>query len=245
MKSPLHKPASTPLQKLHSRDYTGEWINVLLGQGKIDRRHIKPNLVFENPSGNAICLGNGRSRLDRSLAQIENSNKRKILRYYNVIYGCNGIYREWTPDFLVVTNQLLAAKLDPELHSIMYASQEIARRYPGSNLMPGGARLDAGAAAALLAAFHGAQRVYLFGYDGQSEPGVNNNVYADSEHYPTATESVQDQGWVKNLERVVATYDDVEFLRVTAKPEDRHRRLLRLPNYRTINFRQFVSSADL
>ena len=29
------------------------------------------------------------------------------------------------------------------------------------------------------------------------------------------------------------------------KLEDRHRRLLRLPNYRTINFRQFVSSADL
>jgi hypothetical protein len=233
------------LLKLYSRDYTGEWINVTLGKDKVDRRFIKPNIVFENPSGNAICLGNGKSRLARTLAQIENSNKRKILRYYNVMYGCNGIYREWTPDFLVTTNQLLAAKLEPERHSIMYANQEIARRYPESNLIPGNHRMDAGALAAYLAAFHGAKRVYLFGYDGQPEPGVNNNIYAGSDLYPGDAENIQDRSWIKNLKSVVTAYDDVEFFRITANPEDRYRELLRLPNYKPINFARFISLADL
>lgn len=240
----LSSPKS-PLQKLHSRDYEGEWINVLLGQDKIDRRFVKPDLVFENSSGNAICLGNGKSRLNRSLAQIENSNKRKILRYYNVIYGCNGIYREWMPDFLVVSNQLLAAKLDEEYRDIAYSNQEIARRYPRFNFMPGGHRLDAGASAAYLAAFHGAKRVFLFGYDGQSQIGLNNNIYAGTDHYPSDTDEVQDSNWIRNLKNVVTTYNDVEFYRVTPNPEDNYRELLRLPNYKPIHLNQFISFADL
>lgn len=237
--------SKSPLQKLHSRDYEGEWINVLLGQGKIDRRFIKPDLIFENPSGNAICLGNGQSRLNRSLKQIENSNSRKILKYYNVIYGCNGIYREWMPDFLIITHQLLAAKLDEEYRDIAYANQEISRRYPRFNFMPGGHRLDAGAGAAYLAAFHGAKRVFLFGYDGQPDSKVLNNVYVGTEHYPNIDDQVLDSNWIRNLKNVIITYNDVEFLRVTVNTDDRYRELLKLPNYKPISFKQFITLADL
>jgi len=235
----------SPLQKLHSRDYEGEWINVLLGQGKIDRRFIKPKIIFENPSGNAICLGNGQSRLNRTLKQIENSNSRKILNYYNVIYGCNGIYREWMPDFLIVSNQILASQLNEEYRDIAYSSQEVSRRYPGFNFMPGGHRLDAGASAAYLAAFHGAKRVFLFGYDGQSQVGLNNNIYAGTEHYPGEHDEVQDSNWVRNLKNVITTYNDVEFYRVTYNENDRYRELLRLPNYKPIHVNKFISLADL
>lgn len=243
MKS-LSAPRS-PLQKLSSNDYEGEWINVLLGQGKIDRRFIKQDLVFENPSGNAICLGNGKSRLNRTLKQIENSNSRKILNYYNVIYGCNGIYREWMPDFLIITNQLLAAKLDEEYRDIAYSSQEVSRRYPGFNFIPGNYRLDAGASAAYLAAFHGAKRIFLFGYDGQAQPGHNNNIYANTDHYPSDSDEVLDSNWIRNLMNVIITYNDVIFYRVTSNPDDRYRELLKLPNYKPIHFNEFISLADL
>lgn len=242
--SSLLRPTS-PLQKLYSKDYEGEWINVLIGQGKIDRRFLKQELVFENPSGNAICLGNGKSRLNRLPEKIEHSNKIKILKYYNVLYACNGIYREWMPDFLIVSNQILAAQLPEEFRDISYGSQEVARRYPGFNLMPGGARLDAGASAAYLAAFHGATRVCLFGYDGQSQPGYNNNIYAGTEHYPDEDQEVLDSNWVRNLKNVITTYSDVIFHRVTPNENDSYRELLRLPNYKPINFNQFVSIADI
>lgn len=236
---------NSSLQRLHSTDYVGEWINVSLGGEKFDRRFVKPNIVFQNTSGNAICLGNGLSRKEYSTKRFENANRRKILRYYNVMYGCNAIYRDWQPDFLVVTNQLLAAKMPNEMHSVTFAPQEIMRRYRGMNLIPAAGRLDAGSAAAYLAAFHGAKRVFLFGYDGQPQPDVNNNIYAGSDLYPADSEIVDDSKWINNLSNVIQTYNDVEFLRVTGNPEDSYRPLLRLNNYKTIGFRQFISLADL
>lgn len=241
----LSNASNTRLQKLNNKDYQGEWINVTLNREKVDRRFIKPEIVFENPSGNAICLGNGISRLDHPLQKFENSNKRKILQYYNVTYGCNAIYRDWQPDFLVLTNQMLAAKMPQEMYDISYAPQEIMRRYKGMNLMPGGNRLDAGASAAYLAAFHGAKRVFLFGYDGQKVKGENSNIYANTEFYPSDKEVINDGIWVNNLRNVMQTYGDVEFIRVTSDSADSYRQLLRLDNYKIVNFRKFVSLADL
>jgi len=236
---------TSPLQRLHSQSYEGEWINVLLGQGKIDRRFLKPDVIFQNPSGKAICIGNGKSRLNRPLKKIEHSNNNKILQYYNVLYACNGVYKEWMPDFLIMTHQIMAAGVPEEYRDITYSTQEITRRYPGYNLLPGNPRLDAGSAAAYLACFHGAKKVFLFGYDGQPQTGYNNNVYAGTENYPNDKAEVSDNNWIRNLGHVMVTYNDVEFFRVTPQPEDRYRSLLRLPNYKPINFNQFISFADL
>jgi hypothetical protein len=244
MKS-LNTVSTNSLQKLSSVDYIGEWINVTLGKDRVDRRFIKPNFVFENPSGNAICLGNGPSRQEYPLWKFGLTNKRKIARYHNVMYGCNGIFREWHPDFLVTTHQLLATQIPKELKESTYAPQEISRRYAGMNLLPGCQRLDAGSAAAYLAAFHGAKRVFLYGYDGQQDSGTNNNVYAGTEYYPANSESVKDDSWVRNLTNVVETYSDVEFIRVTTKQNDSYKFLQKLGNYKIVNFRQFISLADL
>jgi hypothetical protein len=243
---PLNLQPFNTIQKLHSKDYTGEWINVELSKDKIDRRFIKPNIVFENPSGQAICLGNGESRSEYALKKFERTNGRKLLRYYNVMYGCNGVYREYQPDFLILSNQLLAAKLPAELHDITFSNQEIMRRYPSMNLIPGAQRLDAGATAALLAAFHGAKKVFLFGYDGQPEDWRNNNIYAGTEYYQAEDfTDISDQKWAANLANVIQTHDDVEFIRVANPSEDSYRRLRRYANFSTINFREFVTRADL
>ena len=234
-----------PIQKLYSSDYEGEWINVELNKDRSDRRFIKPSITFNNPGGNAICLGNGKSRSVYSLKQLESSNKRKILRYYNVVYGCNGLFREWHPDFLVLTNLALSTKLPEELYSITFAPQEIMRRYAGMNLIPGVQRHDAGSVAAYLAAFHGAKRIFLFGYDGQQDAGYNNNIYAGTEYYPDEKEEIKDSLWSFNLKTIIRTYDDVEFFRITTNPEDSYRFLLRFGNYKPINFKKFITLADL
>ena len=242
---PLTSTSANSLQKLSSTDYAGEWINVSLGPDRVDRRFVKPEFAFENPSGNAICLGNGLSRQEYPLWKFGHTNKRKIARYYNVMYGCNGVFREWHPDFLIATHQLLATQIPKDLVESTYAPQEIMRRHAGMNLLPGCQRLDAGSAAAYLAAFHGAKRVFLYGYDGQPDVGKNNNVYAGSEYYPSDVESVADKLWVNNLTNVIETYNDVEFIQVTAKPPNSYRLLQKLSNYKIVNFRKFVSLADL
>lgn len=242
---PQLKSNVSPIQPLRSTEYSGEWINVTLNKEKTDRRFIKQKIVFENPSGSAICLGNGISRLEYPAAKFGRTNERKILNYYNVMYGCNALHRDWIPDFLVVTSQTVAATVPREHHSTMYAPQEIMRRYEKSNLLPGGQRLDAGSAAVYLACFHGARRVFLYGYDGQAESGLNNNVYAGTEYYDSKDTEVSHSAWVKNLNNIISAYTNVEFLRVTKKTEDDYRVLQRNKNYKTIDYRTFISLADL
>lgn len=244
MKS-LNWKTDNTLQELYSTDYAGEWINVELGKERVDRRFIKPNIIFENPSGSAICLGNGTSRSGYTTEKFEKTNARKILRYYNVMYGCNAIYRDWQPDFLVITNQLLASKMPSDFYEISFAPQEIMRRYKGMNLIPGASRLDAGSAAVYLAAFHGAKQIFLYGYDGQQVPDHNNNIYAGTEFYPPESEMIKDSSWIFNLKNIIQTYKDVKFYRVTGNPDDSYRPLLRFNNYKPITFREFISLADL
>lgn len=239
------KKHPSSLQPLHSSTYTGEWINVVIGKTNTDRKFVKPQIHFENVSGTAICLGNGTSRLEYSVEQFNKTNQRKILKYYNVMYGCNAIHQEWMPDFLTVTNQLIAAKITKSNHNQVYAPQEIARRNPDMNLIPGNPRLDAGSAAVYLACFHGARRVFLYGYDGQHDTGINNNVYANSFEYDPVQSTVSDQKWINNLSSVISAYPDVEFYRVSSKQIDNYRTLLKHSNYTVIGFRKFVSLADL
>jgi len=239
------KKYSSSLQPLHSSTYSGEWINLTVGKTNTQRTFVKPSITFENASGSAICLGNGTSRLEYSLEQFAKTNQRKILKYYNVMYGCNAVYQEWMPDFLTVTNNLLAAKILKENHNQVYAPQEIKRRNPDMNLIPGNTRLDAGSSSVYLACFHGAKRVFLYGYDGQTDAGVNNNVYANSFQYDSSECSVLDRKWIENLSSVISAYPDIEFYRVTSKQVDNHRILLKHSNYTVIGFRKFISLADL
>jgi hypothetical protein len=113
------------------------------------------------------------------------------------------------------------------------------------NLIPGNFRADAGSLAAYLAAFHGAKRVFLFGYDGQQTDNENSNVYANTEFYPSDKESIDDKQWINNLKKVIQTYDDVEFFKVSPQVEDNYRSLQRLSNYTVINLKKFISLADL
>lgn len=242
---PQLKSQISSIQPLRSTEYTGEWINVTLGKDRVDRRFVKPKIVFENPSGSAICLGNGTSRLDYSVQKFSRTNERKILKYYNVMYGCNAIHRDWQPDFLCVTNQMIAARIPKTDHSTVYAPKEIMRRHEKMNLLPGGYRLDAGSAAAYLACFHGAKRVFLYGYDGQKDLSFNNNVYAGTEFYDSVDQAVGDDQWIKNLNNVIAAYPDVEFIRVAPNSSDGYRVLQRNSNYQVVDFRKFVSLADL
>lgn len=230
------------INSITSDDYNGEWINVELSKDRIDRRFISPQLDFVNPSGNAICLGNGLSRSHYSLEKFYKTNQRKIVRYYNVMYSCNASAFEWTPDFLIVTNQLLAAKVSKDLHSIMYSNQEIMRRYPNSNLIPQNLRMDAGSLAVYLAAFHGAKKVYLYGYDGQNDSKQNNNIYSDREFYDK--DPIDDHSWATNLYSIISAYDQVQFYHV-GSPTERYKQLNRLLNYKIIKFQDFISLADL
>jgi hypothetical protein len=57
----------------------------------------------------AFVLGNGVSRSGLALEQIQKLGK---------IYGCNALYREFTPDVLVATDRLIATQIQENGYAV-------------------------------------------------------------------------------------------------------------------------------
>lgn len=231
-----------PVVKLHpvfADQYQGEWVNYDLGD-KVDRVFYKPKTDFYRANGRAIVFGNGLSRARWPLIKFNQNNKNKLLPQYNILYGCNRAYQEKGEfDFLTIGSRLMATEIPKDLHHICYANQETQRTNPNMHLLPLYQRFDAGTSAVLLACFHGADRVFLFGFDGDES-----NFYFDTRFYPSDGSSINTSVWSENLYQIMISYPDVKFYQVGNVPPH-SRKMTALPNYEALTFSEFVSYADL
>ena len=123
----------------------------------------------------AFVLGNGKSRLAVDL---------NSLRPHGKIYGCNALYREFTPDLLVAT--------DPEISTAImesgYAQNNLF--YTRKPVQGSGAKLirrnfgfSSGPIALTLAIDDGHEKIFMLGFDLNSHDGKFNNVYAGTDFY--------------------------------------------------------------
>ena len=231
-----------PISPVISTDYQGEYVNWTIGD-EISREFIPKSINYYRSNSTAIVFGNGISRSNEYIQRIVLSNRKKIINYYNVLYGCNLAYTDFEPDFLIVTNKLIASKIPKELHNIIFTRPEILRINREMNLIPMNHNMDAGSTAAMIACYHGASKVFLYGFDGCPD-GVTNHIYADQPFQPATNEKINDIKWQEDLERVIAAYPKTIFYRVNASPPNA-RSLLKYQNYKVIDLRTFVSLADI
>lgn len=231
-----------PITAITAQDYLGEYVNWTIGD-ELSREFIENKINFYRSNSSAIVFGNGKTRTKDLIEKIVRSNNKKIINYYNVLYGCNLAYTDFNPDFLVITNKLIASKTPKELHSVCYTRPEIYRVNPDMNLIPINHNMDAGSTAAMLACYHGATKVFLIGFDGCPE-NVANHIYTGSQFYPNENEEINDNKWQEDLGRVIAAYPKTMFYRLNANPPNA-RSLLKFSNYKVIDVRTFVSLADI
>lgn len=171
----------------------------------------------------AFVLGNGRSRLSIDL---------ESLRKHGKIYGCNGLYREFTPDVLVATDRPIAKAIEESgypLKNVFYTRRPTAesgalalkKPYQGYSSGPN---------AIALACIDGAKQVYLIGFDFGSPTQFLNNVYADTEFYRTSQDKATYAGnWIKQLTQICRDYPLTKFTRVMGQ-ESTH-----IPEFATIS----------
>jgi hypothetical protein len=200
-------------------------------------------------SNTAIVIGNGTNRLVFDINQFKKSSG--LLGSKTVqTYGCNALYRDFHPDFLVaVGNNGIVDEIADKGYTndhIVYSSAIHLLEFPGKfYLIPQDIYADAGTTAAYIAAFDEHKTIYLVGFDGH-EPGWNNNVYAGTNGYDPKTLSIDHVEWILNKQQLFDTYDDVDWVWVTPCgtnliPEEwKH-----CQNIRQINFRQLVLECDL
>jgi hypothetical protein len=242
------------IKQLYRKDYLGEDVVTSLDHKNGDwvkTTEFIPNQIKNlQVSNRALIIGNGDSRLGVDLRLVANhrAGPRGLNRLQT--YGCNAIYQDYRPDFLVVTGKEVVKEVsttDYVNENVVYASSWAVAEYPKKfYLIPQNPNWNAGALATYLACFDGHKKIFLLGFDGNDTPNYNYNVYAGRSGYPPRTQTVTEDYWVQSMNIIFETYSDVDFIRVAPTKNFRMPELWKYrTNVRAIDFRDFVLEADL
>lgn len=236
------------INKLYRQDYDGEFIihTRIVEEGKTEeaREYVPKTVDNQQTCNKAVIIGNGTSRdvFDLNILKRQHSKVQT--------YGCNALYRTYTPDFLVSTDSRVVdeiMKTDYTDNNIMYSSAPQLVKYPGKlHLIPYNQSFNAGSLATYMACFDGHKKIFLIGFDGQETVGLNNNVYAGTDNYDPAEFTVHDAKWIKFMKEIFETYDDVQFFRVMPSAFSPIPELWKdALNFKQITYRDFAIEADL
>ena len=242
------------INKLYRADYTGEDIvverNYTDGVWHDTTETVANSVTNTQISNRAVVIGNGPSRLDFDMRAIFEHSGGLLAADRVQTYGCNALYRDYTPDFLVARGNGIIAELaatDYPTGNIVYTSSIHLLEYPNKfYLIPHDPYADAGTTAAYIAAFDGHKTIFLLGFDNHDTPGYNYNVYADTAGYAETHSDALSQKWVADRAMLANTYYDVDFVWVTnaggvTMPDE----WAALVNFRQISFKAFVIEANL
>ena len=183
----------------------------------------------------AFVLGNGISRQAIGVADMD---------HMGMIYGCNALYREHTPDVLVATDRPIA-------EHIQRSGYSVANRFYTRRPLPGfGAQVvpkpyfgySSGPIAVALAAIDQNQIIYLVGFDmGPTATKTINNVYAGTEFYKPATAAPTFTGnWIRQLVRIMHDFRATQFVRVAGVTTARLAELESVPNLAHLDLSTFA-----
>jgi hypothetical protein len=188
----------------------------------------------------AFVLGNGLSRKNIDLNQ---------LRLHGPIYGCNALYREFTPDVLVATDRPIATAIQQSGYAntnMFYTRRPMEGL--GANPVPKPYfGYSSGPIATAIAAQDGHRQIYLLGFDmGPAENNRFNNVYAGTEFYKSVDAQPTFTGnWTKQLIQIVQDYPTVEFIRIHGSTTALVSEFNKLKNFQTQNIGDFCAQFNL
>ena len=188
----------------------------------------------------AFVLGNGVSRKGISPDDLQKLGK---------VYGCNALYREFTPDALVSTDRPIATKIQESGYSKL--NKFYTRKpTPGSGALPVPDKYfgySSGPIAVGLAAIDQHHVIYLLGFD--MAPNTNqkfNNVYAGTEFYkPMNATPTYTGNWIKQIKTIVQDFPRCRFIRVKGETTGTISEFDRFSNLEHISLHEFLNQHSL
>jgi hypothetical protein len=183
----------------------------------------------------AFVLGNGLSRQHLNLAHLKNCG---------TIYGCNALYREFTPDVLVATDKPIAEHIQNSGYAL---KNRFYTRRPLPNL---GARTvikeyfgySSGPHAVSIAGQDQHHCIYMLGFDmGPNENNQINNLYAGTEFYkPVDATPTFTGNWVKQIRKICEDFQQIKFFRVCGATTARVNNLESIKNLEHLDLAIFL-----
>ena len=187
------------------------------------------------PNNPAFVLGNGRSRM-----AIECS----LLTEPGTVYGCNAVYREFNPDYLIAVD----TKMVNEIASTGYQDKNQVWTNPNKGIIDKKnihffsphKGWSSGPTALWFAAHNGHPTIYIIGFDFQGIDGKFNNVYADSFNYKNSNDAATYYGnWVNQTQRIIEEFKHVKFIRVVEDAGFHPEIFANLKNLNTVSYNEF------
>lgn len=195
-------------------NYTGEEIieSIVIKKGQ---KHLEklfvPRTVFNDPQGkDAYIIGNGESRKDFDLYSLPQDT-----------YGCNALYREYEPDFLIVVDRHMYQEIANTEYidqNTVYTNRNNMKRFGGnSHLIPHNPHKGAGTTAMHIAIHDGHTNLICIGFDC-NEDAPNNNIYKDTPCYNDSKTIVHQTVWGRQIYQLMQANPQVQWTFVGGNP---------------------------
>lgn len=157
-----------------------------------------------------FVIGNGKSRLGFDLLN---------LRRYGQIYGCNALYREFTPDYLVAVDKRMVIEICEsgyQLNNQVWTNHHRSYdSYTTLNYFTPRLGWSSGPSALNLATKHQPLEIFILGFDFTGIDGKVNNIYADTMNYVSSNDiEIYYGNWQKQTEMVIKTNPHIRYYRV-------------------------------
>jgi hypothetical protein len=181
----------------------------------------------------SFVLGNGRSRL---------SVQPHELKPYGTVYGCNALYRTFTPDYLVAVDVKMVleiARSGYQLNNQVWTNSSARfKDITGLNYFKPSLGWSSGPTALQMACSHGASEIFILGFDFTGENEHFNNVYADTENYKRSIDHATYYGnWQRQTENVIKKHPHTKFYRLVL--EEFYDPLWRFKNFKNVQYAEF------
>ena len=158
----------------------------------------------------AFVLGNGTSRKPIDLNQLKDKG---------TIYGCNALYREFEPDYLVAVDTKMILEINKagyqHSHEVWTNPNRAYDKMNGFNFFQPSKGWSSGPTALHLASTHNVTDIYILGFDYQGIDNKINNVYADTINYKKSHEKATFHGnWLKQTCITCQKFSKKRYIRV-------------------------------
>lgn len=184
----------------------------------------------------AFMIGNGKSRLDYNI---------NCLKKYGKTYGCNALYRDMIPDYLVsVDTNMLAEIIEADVYNkteVWTNPRKANEKYKQANFFRPGRGWSSGPTALWMASEHKYDAIYILGFDYASIDKKLNNVYGSTPNYKDKNAVYTFFGnWERQTMETITKHKHISYVRVlTEKYTFVPDKLAHIDNLSHINIREF------
>ena len=208
------------MAKIDKTQYTKEEFRLIKEQRRLQKLQnnvVSSNIAPSRPlptSKIAFVLGNGVSR---------ESIDPQELKPLGTVYGCNALYRTFSPDYLIAVDVKMILEINKagyqHKNTVWTNPNKSYQRMVNLNYFQPSKGWSSGPTALWLASQHSYEKIFILGFDYKGLDGGQklNNMYADTANYKKSTEGATFFGnWLRQTTSVIKDNPNTNFVRVIA-----------------------------